>query len=91
MANAVYPLYKQSLLTEADTLNGLTGATVERPYVALVDLGTYAYSAAHDFYNDLSGVVGTDQAIANPTVVTGLFDGDDVTFSARSRARASRR
>lgn len=50
--------------------------------VALIDTGTYTYSAAHDFYNDLSGVVGTPQTIANTTVTTGLFDGDNVTFTA---------
>jgi len=46
-----------------------------------VDTGTYTYSAAHDFYNDLSGVVGTDQRISTPTTASGTFDGDDVTFT----------
>jgi hypothetical protein len=50
--------------------------------VALVDTGTYTYSAAHDFLADLSGVVGTAQTIANTTVTNGLFNGDDVTFTA---------
>lgn len=52
--------------------------------VALVDTGTYTYSAAHEFLSSLSGVVGTAQTIANTTVTNGLFDGDDVTFSAVS-------
>jgi hypothetical protein len=50
--------------------------------VALVDTGTYTYSAAHQFYSDLSGVVGTPQTIANTTVTNGTFDGDNVTFTA---------
>ena len=51
--------------------------------VALVDTGTYTYSSAHDFYDDVSaGVVGTPQTIANTTVTNGLFDGDNVTFTA---------
>jgi hypothetical protein len=54
--------------------------------VALIDTGTYTYSAAHDFLNDISGVVGTAQTIANTTVTTGLFDGDNVTFTAVSGA-----
>jgi hypothetical protein len=78
MANAIYPIYKQALLdglTDIDVNDG----TVK---VALIDTGTYTYSAAHDFYNDLSGVVGTPGTIANTTVTNGLFDGDNVTFSA---------
>lgn len=82
MANAVYPKFKQSILTEADANNGLNGAGSSAPYVALVDTGTYTYSAAHDFYDDLSGIVGTDQPITSPTVTSGIFDGDDVVFSA---------
>jgi hypothetical protein len=82
MANAVYPLYKQALL-DASANSDLNDGTVK---VALVYSGTYTYSAAHDFYDDLAGVVGTDQTIANTTVTNGLFDGDNVTFTAVSGA-----
>lgn len=77
MANAIYPLYKQALLDASANID-LNDGTVK---VALVDTGTYTYSATHDFYNDLSGVVGTPQEILNTTVANGVFDGDDVTFS----------
>lgn len=80
MANAIYPLYKQALLGGASNID-LDGGTVK---VALIDTGTYTYSTAHDFLNDVSGVVGTAQTIANTTVTNGLFDGDNVTFSAVS-------
>jgi hypothetical protein len=87
MANAVYPLFKQSIITEADTNNGLGANTsTDGPYAALVDTGTYTYNSAHQFYSSLSGVVGTDQRIANPTLTAGLFDGDDVTYTAVSGA-----
>lgn len=79
MANAIYPLYKQALL-DGDSNIDLNDGTVK---VALVDTGTYTYSSAHDFYDDVSaGVVGTPQTIANTTVTNGLFDGDNVTFTA---------
>jgi hypothetical protein len=78
MANAVYPLYKQALL-DASTDTDLNDLTVK---VALIDTGTYTYNAAHEFYSSVSGVVGTPQTIANTTVTTGLFDGDNVTFTA---------
>jgi hypothetical protein len=83
MANAVYPLFKQSLFTEADANKSLNqNNTTDGAYCALVDTGTYTYSASHQFYSSLSGVVGTDQRISTPTVVNGLFDGDDLTFTA---------
>lgn len=77
MANAVYPIFKQELLqgTSGTALTGTLKA-------ALVDLGTYTYSAAHDFYNDVSGVVGTPQTIGSKTYVNGLLDGADVTYTA---------
>lgn len=80
MANAIYPKYKE-LLLGTQTNSSLTGGTVK---VALVDTGTYTYSTAHDFYNDVSGVVGTPQTIGSATVTSGTFDGADVTFTAVS-------
>lgn len=86
MANAIYPKFKQSLLA-GDANSDLDNDTsTDGIYVALIDTGTYTYSSAHQFYSSLSGVVGTDQRIATPTVVSGLFDGDNVTFTAVSGA-----
>ncbi len=81
MANAIYPTYKNSLL-QADANTALTGSGSTGLYAALIDTGTYTYSAAHQFYSSLSGVVGTDQEITSPTTVGGLIDGNDVTYTA---------
>jgi hypothetical protein len=78
MANAIYPLYKQALI-DGDTLVDLNDLTVK---VALVDTGTYTYSDTHQFLTSLTGVVGTAQTIGATTVTNGLFDGDDVTYTA---------
>lgn len=80
MANVVYPKYKEALLDGAAN-SDVNDGTVK---AALVDTGTYTYNAAHDFYDDVSGVVGTPQTIANTTVTNGLFDGDNVTYTAVS-------
>jgi len=82
MANALYPIWKQDLMkiTANTNLNGAEGAT--GVYCSLVDLGTYTYSSAHDFFNDVSGVVGTDQEILTKTQTTGTFDGDNLTYTA---------
>lgn len=84
MANAIYPKYKEALLGGLSNID-LDGGTVK---AALIDTGTYTYNTAHDFYNDLSGVVGTPATIANTTVTGGLFDGDDVTFTTVSGSSA---
>lgn len=78
MANAIYPLYKQALLDASANVD-LNDGTVK---VALIDTGTYTYNAAHEFYSSVSGVVGTPQTINNTTVTNGLFDGDNVTYTA---------
>lgn len=82
MANAIYPKYKQSLITGAADAD-LDGSGTTGVFVALVDTGTYTYNAAHEFYSDLSGIVGTDQEIgATKSYTNGLFDGADCTFTA---------
>ena len=82
MANAIYPLYKQALLA-GDANADLDNDTADDgPYVVLIDTGVYTYSAAHQYYSDLSGIVGTSQRLTTPTVTNGVLDGDDVTFSS---------
>lgn len=88
MANAVYPLWKQSLMTEADTNKSLNQTGSNAPYAALITTSSgYTYSASHQYYSSLTNIVGTPQPITTPTVTNGTFDGDDVTFTAVSGTR----
>jgi hypothetical protein len=82
MANAIYPLYKQSLLSADANVSCNVNTTTDGVYCALVDTGTYTYSAAHQFYSSLTGIAGTDQRVSTPTVTNGTFDGDDLTYTA---------
>jgi hypothetical protein len=84
MANAIYPIYKQALLAASASVSLDQDNSTDGPFCALVDTGTYTYSSAHDFYNDLSGVVGTDQRITAPTVTNGTLDGGDLTYTSVS-------
>ena len=86
MANAFYPLWKQAILigTGASELNSGAGASV-----IFVDTGTYTYSTAHDFFNDLSGTYGdggtaraNSEIITSPTYTSGTFDGADTVFAS---------
>jgi len=85
MANAIYPKYKQSLLN-GDANTTITGSGTTGIFCALVDTGTYTYNAAHQFYSDLSGIVGTDQEITSPTLTNGVVDGGDLTYTSVSGA-----
>jgi hypothetical protein len=82
MANAIYPKFKEAILTGAANSN-MSSGTVK---VALVDTGTYTYSASHEFLSSLSGRVGTDQTIGSKTFANGVFDGADVSFPSVSGA-----
>lgn len=76
MANVLYPLFKQGLLSPGLDLSTLTLKTV------LVDTGAYTYSAAHQFLSSVpSGArVGAPQTLGSKTVALGVFDAADVAF-----------
>lgn len=77
MASAIYPKFKEALLQGTYNLSSVAVRAV------LIDTGVYTYSTAHDFYNDLSGVVGTESgALGSKTFTNGAFDSADITFSA---------
>ena len=83
MASVVYPKFKEGILQ--GTWN-LSSAVVRG---VLIDTGTYTYSAAHDFYNDLSGVVATESgALTTKTFTNGTFDADNITFTAATGVNA---
>lgn len=90
MANAIYPKYKTALASGAANTDLDTNTSTDGIYAALVDTGTTAYSATHEFYSDISSaVVGTPQRIVNNTVgvvAQGVVDGDNVTYTAVSGA-----
>lgn len=84
MANAIYPKYKEAVLQSAANSN-MSSGTVK---VALIDTGTYTYSAAHEFYSSVTGVVGTPVTLASKTFTNGVFDAADASFTAVSGATA---
>lgn len=80
MTKVVYPaalasFMKADIPMDTDTIK-----------VQLVD-ADYTYNAAHDFFDDVpaGARIGTPQAIGTKTfgtVAAGVFDGDNVTFTA---------
>lgn len=77
MASVVYPKAKEAFLKADIDLENDTIRAV------LIDTGTYTYNSAHDFYNDLSGVVGSESGtFGSKTFTNGTFDAADITFTA---------
>lgn len=84
MASALYDSYKQDLL---DRGLGVDYDT-DNIQCALLDTGTYTFSAAHNFRDDFSGVVASaaDANFASKTVANGVADAADLTYTAVSGA-----
>lgn len=72
MPNTTYPRGAEKILKGQITI--ATGVK------AALMANTYTYSAAHEFLSDLTGRVGTDQALANVVVAGGAVDADDLDF-----------
>ena len=53
MANKIYPLAKKQMLQGGINLSSTNVK------VALIDLDDYTYDDAHEFLDDIAGVVGT--------------------------------
>ncbi len=75
MANSLYPLAKQRMLTA-----GINFSTDTIKVGLLPD--SYTYSASHEFLSDVGALIGTAQTLANKTIANGVFDADDATFAA---------
>lgn len=87
MANALYVSFRNGVLGSHATYVDLDTDTIK---VALIDHGTDTPNVTtDDFYNDISaGLVGSlSSALTSKTIGTvaaGVFDADNVTFSAVS-------
>lgn len=82
MASAIYPKYKEAILQSAANTN-MSSGTVK---AALIDTAVYTYSAAHEFYSSVSGVIGTPATLGTKTFTNGVFDAADTTWTAVSGA-----
>lgn len=79
MANAIYPKYKEALLSGATNV-ALDSETVK---ISLIDSDVTSYSSLDQFYSDLNedGIIGT-ATLANTSVENGVFDADDISIVA---------
>lgn len=84
MANAIYPKFKEVVISTG--VNLLT-ANIK---AVLVDTASYTYNATHQFLSDIPiGMrVATSPNFASKTVGNGVFDADDIVFSAVTGAQS---
>ena len=83
MTNSLYPLWKQALMREIDITKSLDQTSPNNPAVALLTVvGGYTYSDMHQFYSDLSSIVGTPQPLTSNTVSGNIFNAQGVVFTA---------
>ena len=81
MANALYNTFKQ------DLLNKVFDMDTDVIKCSLVDAADYTFSAAHDEYSGgardvpLIGIVAESAALGSPTIVNGVFDTADFSFT----------
>lgn len=77
MANQLYPLAKTALLTNSPTID-LDSIEIR---ASLVTAG-YTYSAAHQYITSVSSTHRVATAtLLSKTIVSGVFDAADVTFT----------
>lgn len=85
MANVLYPKWKESLLTLAAN-NDIENGNVK---LYLIDTADYTYSATHQFLSSATaGVVATSGNLASKTIVNGVFDSADPSFTAATGDQA---
>ncbi len=86
MASAVYPAALESFMKADIDLENVDVKCV------LIDTATYTYNAAHNMYDDLSGVVATETAALGSktfgVVAAGVFDAADGTVTSATGTSA---
>lgn len=75
MANQFYPKWKEAVIQGA--ANSSLAGTVK---VALIDTAAYTFSSAHQFFSDLTGIVGTPATLTSKTFTNGTLDAADTLF-----------
>jgi len=86
VANSVYPLWKNALMTEVATNKSLDQTGVNGCYLALVTIGSggYVYSDSHQFFSTVTNVQGTPTQLTTPVLTANVFKTDGIVFTAVS-------
>ena len=78
MANAIYPKYKDAVHSGQPNTSLVAAEGVTGVYAIFVDTGVYTFDPAHEFYSQLTGIVGVEMEVTGKTLVNGTFNGNDL-------------
>jgi hypothetical protein len=82
VANALYPKYKEALLNKIHDMDtDIIKASLVRKSGTDTG-GTYTYSAANTAKSDLGTTVADSAQLTSPTIVDGLFDTADFSWTS---------
>lgn len=78
MASALYDSYKVGIIDKTTAQPDLTADDIKCALVTTT--AGYTFSAAHDFYDDITNVQDTPVSLASKTSTGGAFDAADTPF-----------
>jgi hypothetical protein len=84
MASALYPKFKEALLSQSPSVD-LDTDTIRAIFVT----SGYTYNSGHDFFDDLSNTIGdggtgraNGEVLGSKTVTDGVFNADPTVFAS---------
>ena len=83
MANSLYPLWKNALMTDLATNKSLDALPPNNCTICLVTIGVggYTYSDAHQFYTDLTSVQNVPVVLPSPVLTSNVFSAGGIVFT----------
>jgi len=83
VANSVYPLWKNALMSELPANKSLDQPTPNNAAVVLLSLGGggYTYSDSHQYYTDLAGIVNVAKLLPSPVLTSNVFSANGIVFT----------
>jgi len=83
MANSVYPLWKNALMSELATNKSLDQGPPNNCALVLLSIGAggYTYSDFHQWYTDLTGIVNVAKAVTSPSLTSNVFSVAGLVFT----------
>ena len=88
MANSVYALWKNALMSEVAINKSLDQPAPNNAALALLNVGAggYNYSDLHQYYTDLTGIINVPTLLPNPVLTSNVFSASGVVFKGVSGA-----
>jgi hypothetical protein len=83
VANNVYPLWKNAVMSELPMDKSLDLAAPNNCGLVLLNIGAsgYNYSDLHQYYTDLAGIVNVPKPLTSPVITSNVFSAAALVFT----------